>query len=810
MNYPPTTNLGEKMKQKLRILFVAIIYLLFVTMISAQSWKCIIYGDTRSYDTAHRGVLQSMMNNTPDYKFIINVGDVVATGSSSSDWETWSNAVNDILGGTGQDQYPPKYMAVPGNHDLVHDAGQTNWSNYLSGQVNQFGNDGAFFTFDYENVRFVMLNTEESMTGEQLTMLNNAIENNPKDWLIAVWHQPVFDFGAKSYRDDIHETWGKIFYQHGCDIFFTGHSHYYVRSKKLQLNGDMNPPLDPDHGTAQIVTGNGGAPPYSVNPNEDGNGYMVESYTNERGYTELEFNGKTLYLRHILSDGTVFDTETYTANPKPVVGPVVGNTSVYSKTLTNDARRAMPFVMPEDGTLTSISMYHEAATSGEMLLAVYDGDTAPENRIAITPATTISTAVGWQTINLENKVYIPAGKKIWLAWVYETNPGVRWQGGIPGRMASTENWSAGMPSSWGSTANQSDWRYSIYAEYIPLPKYDLVVTVSGQGSVTLNPSGGNYSEGTQVTITATANSGYVFDHWSGDLSGSANPVTITVDGNKNIIANFVEQTIVVKQIGITDVKEKVTTSANRRAMPFTMSEDGTITSISMYHESGSGDMILGIYEGSSTAPTNLLSKTPVTAVSSSAGWQTIDLETAVEVSSGSTIWLAWIYETNPGIHYVAGTPGRVDAGVSWSAGMPSSWGSTANESDWRYSIYANYETEAAPVQSASEGMNAVGGMHEEASLPTEFKLHNAYPNPFNPGTNIRFSIPENSRVRIQIFNSLGQLVKTIINGREYNAGTYSFYWNGKNSFNNTVPSGIYFIRMNTEKYTASVKAILLK
>lgn len=58
------------------------------------------------------------------------------------------------------------------------------------------------------------------------------------------------------------------------------------------------------------------------------------------------------------------------------------------------------------------------------------------------------------------------------------------------------------------------------------------------GTVNLNPPGPSYAPGTEVTVTAVANSGYTFTEWSGDLSGSNPSETITVNGNMNIVANF--------------------------------------------------------------------------------------------------------------------------------------------------------------------------------------------------------------------------------------------------------------------------------
>ena len=66
------------------------------------------------------------------------------------------------------------------------------------------------------------------------------------------------------------------------------------------------------------------------------------------------------------------------------------------------------------------------------------------------------------------------------------------------------------------------------------------VTPSDSGYITLNPSGGTYAAGTQVTLTANPESGYYcFDHWGGDVSGSSNPIIITMDANKSVTAYFV-------------------------------------------------------------------------------------------------------------------------------------------------------------------------------------------------------------------------------------------------------------------------------
>ena len=69
----------------------------------------------------------------------------------------------------------------------------------------------------------------------------------------------------------------------------------------------------------------------------------------------------------------------------------------------------------------------------------------------------------------------------------------------------------------------------------------LTTSVSGQGTITLDPPDGTYNSGTSVTLAATPDAGWRFDHWTGDLSGNANPATISMDADKSVTAFFIQQ-----------------------------------------------------------------------------------------------------------------------------------------------------------------------------------------------------------------------------------------------------------------------------
>ena len=98
---------------------------------------------------------------------------------------------------------------------------------------------------------------------------------------------------------------------------------------------------------------------------------------------------------------------------------------------------------------------------------------------------------------------------------------------------------------------------------------------------------------------------------------------------------------------------------------------------------------------------------------------------------------------------------------------------------------------------------------EGGALPVEFALEQNYPNPFNPETTVKFSIAKTSDVKIHVYNSIGQLVKVLVNQKQ-NQGTYTVTWNGKDHFGHVVPTGIYFMKMVAGDFQAVKKMTLLK
>jgi len=100
-------------------------------------------------------------------------------------------------------------------------------------------------------------------------------------------------------------------------------------------------------------------------------------------------------------------------------------------------------------------------------------------------------------------------------------------------------------------------------------------------------------------------------------------------------------------------------------------------------------------------------------------------------------------------------------------------------------------------------------IEESKEIPTQFRLWNNYPNPFNPSTTISFDLPEDVGVRIDIFDVSGRRIRTLLNEPKV-AGTHQVLWNGNDNNGNLVASGLYVYRIHAGNYVQSKKMLFMK
>jgi hypothetical protein len=97
----------------------------------------------------------------------------------------------------------------------------------------------------------------------------------------------------------------------------------------------------------------------------------------------------------------------------------------------------------------------------------------------------------------------------------------------------------------------------------------------------------------------------------------------------------------------------------------------------------------------------------------------------------------------------------------------------------------------------------------ESVLPKQYALNQNYPNPFNPETKIKYQLPKESQVLLNIYNLLGQLVITLVDEKQ-TAGFKSVIWDGRNRFRKQVSTGLYIYVLKAGDFINSKRMVLLR
>ena len=160
----------------------------------------------------------------------------------------------------------------------------------------------------------------------------------------------------------------------------------------------------------------------------------------------------------------------------------------------------------------------------------------------------------------------------------------------------------------------------------PPSSYTLTVNAAN-GTVVKNPNQASYASGTSVQLTATANSGYTFTGWSGDITGTANPVTVTMNSNKAITANFTSATTVsaptlTPASGTYTSAQNVTLSTTTSGATIRYTADGSVPT----------ETVGTVYSG----PISVSSSSTIRAVAYLSGWTTSSVSSGTYTITTST------------------------------------------------------------------------------------------------------------------------------------------------------------------------------
>lgn len=92
--------------------------------------------------------------------------------------------------------------------------------------------------------------------------------------------------------------------------------------------------------------------------------------------------------------------------------------------------------------------------------------------------------------------------------------------------------------------------------------------------------------------------------------------------------------------------------------------------------------------------------------------------------------------------------------------------------------------------------------------PNHFALENNYPNPFKTQTAIRYSLPAQAKVSLKIYDISGKIIRNLVD-EDKSSGVYTAHWNGRDDKGNVVSAGVYFYRLETGKFTAIKKLLIV-
>jgi len=97
----------------------------------------------------------------------------------------------------------------------------------------------------------------------------------------------------------------------------------------------------------------------------------------------------------------------------------------------------------------------------------------------------------------------------------------------------------------------------------------------------------------------------------------------------------------------------------------------------------------------------------------------------------------------------------------------------------------------------------------DETLPITYNLYNAYPNPFNPITTLRYDLPDDAMVNVTIYDMMGRIVKNLVSSQQ-NAGYKSIQWDATNNIGQPVSAGLYLYTIQAGEFRQTKKMVLLK
>ena len=226
------------------------------------------------YEKFH-SVLQTAFSVYPDTDLVVSSGDQVDNGTNVKQWQALTDVSSDVLMST-------VFMPATGNHEKAGDVLSENF--VLPGVPQQDTYSGVYYAYDYNNIHFMVLNTNDAtskdgLSEEQLQWLQQSAKDSAAQWKIVVLHKAVYSNG--SHYDDkevvaMRKQFRSLLPQLGIDMVLEGHDHVYLRTDAMYMNlvvksktktasyggRDYRMKIEP-YGTFYVISGSAGVKNYA-------------------------------------------------------------------------------------------------------------------------------------------------------------------------------------------------------------------------------------------------------------------------------------------------------------------------------------------------------------------------------------------------------------------------------------------------------------------------------------------------------------------------------------------------------------------
>ena len=314
---------------------------------------------------------------------------------------------------------------------------------------------------------------------------------------------------------------------------------------------------------------------------------------------------------------------------------------------------------------------------------------------------------------------------------------------------------------------------SVTALFEALPTFTLTTSTTN-GSVFVTAKRDVYAEGESVVLEAKPNVGYEFIEWTGDLSGSQNPVTIQMDSNITVTA-------VIQEIPTYSITVEPATNGSIQLLPNKASyKPGEAVVIAANADAGYRFSAWGGTLAGRSNPTSVVMNEDLTV---SVTFELIPPSYTLTIGATTN---GSITVDPVGGTYEQGTEVTLTA-VPDDGYLFEAWGGDASGTDNPMTITMSADKTVSATFVLETGIE----LNANQAQPG---LQQNYPNPFSYATTIPYQLNEASNVRLSVYNALGQKVSTLVNDYQ-SAGSYTIDWNAQDASGNQLESGLYIFRL---------------